>query len=86
MPRSGEHAALGQAIRVLRVRRDLTQEALALDSGIDRSFLGGVERGERNVTYSTLLRLARVFDLTGSQLLQAAEAEREEMARHGSAP
>ena len=36
-----------------------TQESLALESGIDRSYIGGVERGERNVSFLTLVNIAK---------------------------
>jgi transcriptional regulator with XRE-family HTH domain len=49
---------LGNAIRAARKRSGLTQEALALESGLDRSYVGGVERGTRNVSYLNLLRIA----------------------------
>lgn len=72
--RSADHAALGRAIRDLRRRRRLSQEDLAYRSGMHRTYLGGIERGERNPSYANLLRLARALEVSGSQLL--AEAER----------
>lgn len=50
--------ALGQKIRATRQLKGLTQEALAYESGIDRSYVGGVERGERNLSFSKLCQLA----------------------------
>lgn len=49
--------ALGTRIR--QTRRDLgwTQEDLADRAGIDRSYIGGVERGERNLTFTVLCRI-----------------------------
>jgi transcriptional regulator with XRE-family HTH domain len=55
-------AVLGQRIRDARKAKDISQEALALESGIDRSFVGQVERGERNVSFLTLCKLAKVVD------------------------
>jgi transcriptional regulator with XRE-family HTH domain len=49
---------LGKRIRKRRKSSDLSQEALALMAGLDRSYLGGVERGERNVTFTVLCRIA----------------------------
>lgn len=43
-----------------RKARGLSQEDLALQAGIDRSFMGQVERGQRNVSVATLCRLATV--------------------------
>ena len=45
-------------LRRLRVARALSQEALAVDAGIDRSFVGRIERGIENPTVETLDRLA----------------------------
>lgn len=44
-----------------RKARGLSQEDLALRAGIDRSFMGQVERGQRNVSVATLCRLAAVI-------------------------
>jgi transcriptional regulator with XRE-family HTH domain len=52
---------LGSRIRELRKRRGFSQEGLALAADIDRSFMGQVERGQRNVSFATLYRLAAVI-------------------------
>lgn len=48
---------LGTRIRAHRNRIRMTQEALALAAGVDRSYYGAVERGERNITFTVLCRL-----------------------------
>lgn len=48
---------LGKRIRTQRKSIGLTQEALALAAGVDRSYFGAVERGERNITFTVLCRL-----------------------------
>ncbi|MGP1283427.1 MAG: helix-turn-helix domain-containing protein [Parasphingopyxis sp.] len=50
-------AELGQRIRAQRKAIGRTQEQLALLANVDRSYFGAVERGERNVTFTTLCRL-----------------------------
>jgi transcriptional regulator with XRE-family HTH domain len=50
----GTLARLGQAVRARRVAHSVSQEALADLAGIDRSHMGKIERGERNVTFLTL--------------------------------
>lgn len=48
---------LGNRIRSQRKQIGVTQEALALVAGVDRSYYGAVERGERNITFTVLCRL-----------------------------
>ena len=49
---------LGSRIRAARTVAGLTQEDLAHESDIDRSYIGGVERGERNLTFTMLCKVA----------------------------
>lgn len=51
-------ALVGWNLRRLRVAREISQERLAFDSGVDRSYLGGLERGLENPTIDLLERLA----------------------------
>lgn len=51
-------AELGRRIRAQRKAAGLTQEQLAFVAALDRSYYGSVERGERNITFSVLCRLA----------------------------
>lgn len=59
---------VGWNVRRLRVARGLSQERLAYDAGVDRSYLGGVERGEENPTVDVLDRLAAQLGCRLSQL------------------
>lgn len=72
--RSSEHEALGQALRDLRAERGMAQMELALDSGLDRTYVGGIERGERNPSYTSLRRIAAVLEVPVSEWLRRAEA------------
>ena len=49
---------LGKKIKQIRKDRGLSQEQLALKAEVDRSYMGGIERGERNVSFLTLIKLA----------------------------
>jgi transcriptional regulator with XRE-family HTH domain len=71
--RSPAHVALGWSIRTLRTGLGLSQEALAAQSGMHRNYLGGVERGERNPSYTNLLRLAGALGVPLSQIIEEAE-------------
>ena len=57
-PRTAELGALGNAIRHLREQAGLSQELLAEGADTDLTQIGGIERGTRNPTYSTLVRVA----------------------------
>jgi transcriptional regulator with XRE-family HTH domain len=72
-PRSPEHAALGEVIRIRRVELGLSQESLADAAGLHVTHLGGLERGVRNPSYATLVRLAGALDTTPGALLTAAD-------------
>ena len=71
--RSEAHAAFGRAVRSVRVERGLSQEALAAHSGLHRTYIGGIERGERNLSYANILRLAQALDVPASELVARAE-------------
>lgn len=49
---------LGGSIKAIREAKGLSQESVALVSGIDRSYFGGVERGEHNVAVINLEKIA----------------------------
>lgn len=51
----------------------MSQEALADAANIDRSHMGKVERGERNLTLLNLFRIADAMEMSGSQLLKHAD-------------
>jgi transcriptional regulator with XRE-family HTH domain len=72
--RSPEHRALGQALRNMRSERAMAQMDLALASGLDRTYVGGIERGERNPSYTSLRRIAIVLDVPVSEWIARAEA------------
>ncbi len=71
--RSPEHAALGEAIRRTRVRAELSQEELADLAGTDITQIGGLERGVRNPSYTTLLRLAAALEIQVGALATLAD-------------
>jgi transcriptional regulator with XRE-family HTH domain len=57
--RSLDLTALGRAVRELRARRSLSQEALGFAADVHRNYVGAIERGEINATFRILLRLIR---------------------------
>lgn len=56
----------------MRKERGLSQELLAVDAGVDRSYMGGIERGEHNLTVMSLLRIAKALDCKATTLLSEA--------------
>ena len=60
----------GERMRELRKERGWSQEELAIESGMDRSYVGGVERGERNVALRNIELIAITLELTISELME----------------
>lgn len=58
----------GSRIRYLRLQRNLSQEELAQLAGIDRTYIGGVERGERNLSLLNIKKLADALHVTAKDL------------------
>ena len=66
-------AAVGGAIRALRRERGISQETLALDSGVERAYLSGIERGAQNLTVMTLAKISAALEVTLSEVMLAAK-------------
>ena len=65
--------AFGGAMRAYRTEHGISQEDLALRSGIDRSYLGAIERGEQNAGLLHLVRIADALGTTIEVLMNAAK-------------
>ena len=72
-PRTVELGALGEAIRRLRHDAGLTQEQLADRVATDLTQIGGLERGTRNPSYTTLLRLASALRTRVGEITRLAD-------------
>jgi transcriptional regulator with XRE-family HTH domain len=66
--RSPAHAAFGQRIRMIRNRGAVSQESLALQCGLDRTYISGIERGIRNPSLTNILKIATALDVPPSDL------------------
>lgn len=64
--------ALGSTIRSMRKERGISQEELSHLCQIDRSHMGRIERGERNVSFFNIIRVARGLACRPSEILQRA--------------
>lgn len=65
--------ALGHRIRAKRLSLGISQEALAHSSGLHRTYIGSVERGERNISLVNIVSIARALSTTPSFLLEGIE-------------
>lgn len=64
-----QRKAFGARVRESRQQIGLSQEALAHEAGLDRSYVGQVERGERNITLDNIYRLAAALGIGAGTLL-----------------
>jgi transcriptional regulator with XRE-family HTH domain len=65
--------ALGGRIRDLRLKSGYSQEAFADYCGVHRTFMGTVERGESNISFTNLAKIATALDITLAGLLSGIE-------------
>ena len=62
-------AAVGAKVRLLREKRGWSQEDLGFESGLHRNYVGGVERGERNIAVVNIAKLAKALGVRPRDLL-----------------
>ena len=65
--------AFGRRVRALREETGLSQEGFALQCGLHRTYVGGIERGERNPTLENIYRLATTLDVSLAELFASDE-------------
>jgi transcriptional regulator with XRE-family HTH domain len=78
---SDPRVKLGEVVRRLRLGRGLSQEKLAEMAGLHRNYVGGIERGERNVALLNIVALARALGVKPGQLLDTIVDRWKEFAR-----
>lgn len=85
MPRLGEVDPyldiLGQRIRARRKELGMSQEGLAHEAGLDRSYVGRIERGEHNLTFVALVKLCRAMGCDVASLTVALPSKKAELPR-----
>lgn len=67
---------IGWNVRRLRAEREINQEDFATDSGFDRGYISGIERGVRNPSILVLERIAMALEVDVAELLDESEAVR----------
>jgi transcriptional regulator with XRE-family HTH domain len=60
----------GKRLRAFRTSKGLSQEALAAIAGLDRTYVSSCERGERNLTLLSLVKLAEALDIDPAELVR----------------
>jgi transcriptional regulator with XRE-family HTH domain len=65
------HKRLGKRIKELRKEREMTQEDLAFKVAVDRSYMGFVERGEKNPTLDKLIKISQSLKISLSELFKS---------------
>jgi len=63
----------GEAVRMLRLKRGLSQEQLGFESGYHRTYISQLERGLKNPSLNTVFDLAKVLEVSPSSLIQIIE-------------
>jgi transcriptional regulator with XRE-family HTH domain len=71
VPTSDPRIPFGRRVRELRLARQLSQEELAELADLHRNYVGGVERGERNVSLVNIVKLAHGLDVRPTKLIES---------------
>ena len=71
MPRVSPKSLFERALRALREERGYSQEELAERAGLHRNYVGGVERGERNVALENIVKLAAALSVRTKELFES---------------
>jgi transcriptional regulator with XRE-family HTH domain len=74
MAKSEVRVLFGTRLRELRKLRGWSQEQFALNVGLDRSYVGGIERGDRNVSLENICLIARALGTPASELFEGWNA------------
>jgi transcriptional regulator with XRE-family HTH domain len=69
MTRHNSGKAVAENLRRLRLEREWSQEDCAEQCGLHRTYIGAVERGERNITLATLDTIAAAFGVSPAELI-----------------
>jgi transcriptional regulator with XRE-family HTH domain len=60
----------GEKVKILRIKRGWSQEKLALNAELDRTYIPGIEKGKRNVSITVIQKLAEAFNIEITELFK----------------
>ena len=66
---------VGNRIKLLRVRKNVSQEELSFKSDLHRTYIGAIERGEKCPTIETILKITQAFEISLSDFFSDLESE-----------
>lgn len=75
MKKSAIRNKIGERIKTLRKREKITQERFALMTGVNRSYLADIEKGNRNFGWDTLEHIVRGFGISLSEFFEGIDFE-----------
>jgi transcriptional regulator with XRE-family HTH domain len=73
--RNDKLISFGQRVRELRKNRGLSQEAMAALAGVDRSYMGHIERGEKNITLTKIYQISDALGIDVADLFPRSQEE-----------
>ena len=76
MRRATVLARFGKTLRELRTERGLSQDELAARAGLDRNYIGMIERGERNPAIVNVVKIAEALDVPPSEMFRSFDKRR----------
>jgi transcriptional regulator with XRE-family HTH domain len=72
-PKNEAVVKFGKAVRSRREAMGISQENLAYKAGVNRTYIGTIERGEKSVTVASIVKIAKALDVTAAEIFQDAE-------------
>ncbi|TQV66153.1 helix-turn-helix transcriptional regulator [Exilibacterium tricleocarpae] len=73
MPKHLDCLKFGQMVRELREKKGFSQEVFADQAGVHRTYMGGIERGERNPTLTTIWKIARALNISPAAFFELTD-------------
>jgi transcriptional regulator with XRE-family HTH domain len=72
-PQTGPEKAFGRALREIRKSKDISQEQLALDSALDRTYISLIERGINSPSIRVVVKIAAILKVPASRIVRRME-------------